>query len=255
LASSPTDLPLRHFAGADGLTMAYREIGEGRPAILIHGLFSNAWTNWIRYGHASRIAEAGFRVIMPDLRGHGDSAAPHDPAAYPPDILAADGEALLRHLGLPDYDLGGYSLGARTVARMLVRGAKPRRAVLSGMGLRGLLATGQRSDHFRKILIGIGNHPQGSPEWMAAAFLKTTGGDPQAMLPLLDSFVPSSAAEIAAIETSTLVLSGVEDHDNGSAAELADALTNATLVEIPGNHMSAVLKPDLGRAITEFLVA
>ncbi len=235
--------------------MAYREMGEGRPVILIHGLFSNAWTNWIRYGHALRVAEAGFRVIMPDLRGHGDSAAPHDPAAYPPDILAADGEALLRHLGLTDYDLGGYSLGARTVARMMVRGAEPRRAVLSGMGLKGLLATGQRSDHFRKILTGIGIHAQGSPEWMAAAFLKTTGGDPQAMLPLLDSFVSSSAAEIAAIATPTLVLSGIDDHDNGSAADLADALTNATFVEVPGNHMSAVLKADLGRAIADFLVA
>lgn len=235
--------------------MAYRELGEGRPVILIHGLFSNGWTNWIRYGHAFRIAEAGFRVIMPDLRGHGDSAAPHDPAAYPPDILAADGEALLRHLDLAEHDLGGYSLGARTVARMLLRGVKPRRAVLSGMGLQGLLATGQRRDHFRKILTGIGNHPQGSPEWMAAAFLKTTGGDPQAMLPLLDSFVSSSAAEIAAIATPTLILSGIDDHDNGSAADLADALTNASLAEVPGNHMSAVLKPDLGRAIADFLVA
>jgi pimeloyl-ACP methyl ester carboxylesterase len=234
--------------------MAYRELGEGRPLVLIHGLFSNAVTNWIRYGHALRIAEAGFRVVMPDLRGHGDSAAPHDPAAYPPDILAADGEALLRHLGLTDYDLGGYSLGARTVARMMIRGAQPRRAILSGMGLRGLLATGERSDHFRHVLREIGNHPHGSPEWMAAAFLKTTGGDPQAMLPLLDSFVSSTTAEIAAIATPTLVLSGIDDQDNGSAAELAAALQDATLIEVPGTHMSAVLKPDLGKAIAEFLV-
>jgi pimeloyl-ACP methyl ester carboxylesterase len=246
---------VRHFAGADGLTMAYREMGEGRPVILIHGLFSNARTNWIRYGHALRVAEAGFRVIMPDLRGHGDSAAPHDPAAYPPDILAADGEALLRHLGLSDYDLGGYSLGARTVVRMIVRGTTPRRAIIAGMGLRGLLATGERSDHFRKILTGIGNHRQGSPEWMAEAFLKTTGGDPRAMLPLLDSFVSSSAADLARIAMPTLILSGIDDRDNGSAADLAKELTDATLVEVPGNHMSAVLKPDLGRAIADFLVA
>jgi pimeloyl-ACP methyl ester carboxylesterase len=235
--------------------MAYRVLGEGRPVVLLHGLFSNAWTNWIRYGHASRIAEAGFRVIMPDLRGHGDSAAPHDPAAYPPDILAADGEALLRHLALTDYDLGGYSLGARTIARMMIRGSRPRRAVIAGMGLKGLLATGERSGHFRKVLEGIGTHPQGSPEWMAAAFLKTTGGDPQAMLPLLDSFVTSTRAEIESIETPTLVLSGVDDQDNGSPAEVSAALQDATWVEIPGNHMSAVLKPELGRAIADFLMA
>ena len=129
MASSPTDLPPNFFKSADGLDLAYREMGEGRPLVLIHGLFSNGWTNWIRYGHAQVIADAGFRVIMPDLRGHGQSAAPHDPSFYPPDVLAADGEALVRHLGLTDYDLGGYSLGGRTTLRMLVRGARPRRAV------------------------------------------------------------------------------------------------------------------------------
>ncbi len=235
--------------------MAYRTLGEGRPVVLIHGLFSNAWTNWIRYGHATRIAAAGFRLIMPDLRGHGESAAPHDPAAYPPDILAADGEALVRHLGLGDYDLGGYSLGARTAMRMMIRGSRPRRAVVAGMGLQGLLATGERSDHFRNVLTGIGSHAQGSPEWLAAAFLKTTGGDPLAMLPLLDSFVSSTRQEIAAIPTRTLVLSGAEDRDNGSAADLAATLRDAALAEVPGTHMSAVLKPELGRAIADFLAA
>ena len=58
------------------------------------------------------LAGQGYRVILPDLRGHGDSARPHDPAAYPPDALADDGLALIEQLGLTDYDLGGYSLGA-----------------------------------------------------------------------------------------------------------------------------------------------
>src|SRR5258706_11580064 len=116
-----------HFASFDGVELTWREIGEGRPLVLIHGLFSNAWTNWIRYRHAARLAAAGHRVIMPDLRGHGLSARPHDPAAYPPDVLARDGLALLGQLGLGDYDLGGYSLGARTAVRMIVDGATPRR--------------------------------------------------------------------------------------------------------------------------------
>ena len=56
---------------------------------------------------------------------------------------------------------------------------------------------------------------------MAEAFLKTTGGDPEALLPLLDSFVDTSEAELRAIALPTLVLSGAEDHDNGSAEALA----------------------------------
>ena len=39
--------------------------------VLLHGLFSDANMNWIKFGHAARIAGDGFRVIMPDLRAHG----------------------------------------------------------------------------------------------------------------------------------------------------------------------------------------
>ena len=88
---------------------------------------------------------------------------------------------------------------------------------------------------------------------MAEAFLKTTGGDPEALLPLLDSFVDTKEAELRAIAAPVLVLSGADDHDNGSAAALADLLRDASYVEVPGNHMSAVTRPDLGIAIADFL--
>ncbi|MEA3054119.1 MAG: hypothetical protein QOG72_3022 [Sphingomonadales bacterium] len=243
------------FNVSDGASLVWHELGEGRPVVLLHGLFSNAETNWIRFGHAAQIASRGFRVVMPDLRGHGKSAAPHDQASYPPDILARDGLELIAHLGLADYDLGGYSLGARTAVRMVILGAQPRRLIVSGMGLRGLLRTGSRSGHFRKVLTGMGTHPRGSNEWLAEAFLKTTGGDPQALLPLLGSFVDSSEAELRAITVPTLVLSGTEDQDNGPAHELAELLPDARFVEVPGNHMSAVTKSDLGREIADFLDA
>jgi pimeloyl-ACP methyl ester carboxylesterase len=228
-------------------------MGEGRPVVLIHGYFSTAEVNWIKYGHAEKLAARGFRVIMPDLRAHGASAAPHDEASYPPDVLARDGFELIAHLGLEDYDLGGYSLGARTSARMVILGARPRRLVIAGMGLRGMLETGRRSAHFRKVLTGMGTHPRGSDEWMAEAFLKTTGGDPQALLPLLGSFVDSTEAELRTIAMATLVLSGAEDQDNGPAEDLAEVLPDARFVEVPGNHMNAVTKPDLGQAIADFL--
>jgi pimeloyl-ACP methyl ester carboxylesterase len=242
-----------HFAAPDGVDLAWHETGEGRPLVLLHGLFSDADTNWIRFGHTAEIAGRGFRVIMPDLRAHGASGKPHDPVAYPPDVLANDVLALITHLGLETYDLGGYSLGARTAVRMVVHGARPRRLIVSGMGLEGLLRTGARAAHFKTILKGLGTHARGSPEWMAEAFLKTTGGDPEALLPLLDSFVDTREAELRALTMPTLVLSGADDHDNGSAEALAGALPDATRVELPGNHMSAVTKADLGIAIADFL--
>lgn len=247
---------MRHaFAAPDGVELAWHEMGEGRAVVLLHGLFSNAETNWIRFGHAAEIAGRGLRVIMPDLRGHGTSARPHDASAYPSDVLAADGLALVAHLGLADYDLGGYSLGGRTAVRMVVTGARPAKLIVAGMGLEGLLQTGRRSRHFKAILTGLGGHERGSPEWMAEAFLKTTGGDPAALLPLLDSFVDTKEAELRAIAAPTLVLSGADDHDNGSAEALAALLPDGRYAEVPGNHMSAVTKPDLGRAIADFLAS
>lgn len=223
--------------------------------VLLHGFFSDAQTNWIRYGHAAAIAARGFRVIMPDLRAHGSSAKPHDAASYPPDVLARDGFALIEHLGLSDYDLGGYSLGARTVARMMTQGAAPRRFILSGMGLEGLVHTAGRGGHFRNILTNLGSFRQGSPEWLAEAFLKTSKGDPIALLNILDTFVDTPIETIRAIARPALILSGEEDDDNGSAEALAQALPDALYRTVPGGHMSAVVKPELGLAIAEFLAA
>jgi pimeloyl-ACP methyl ester carboxylesterase len=251
-----TDHPaVQYFESFDGQRMAWREVGEGRPVVLLHGYLSDATINWIRYGHAAAIVAKGFRVIMPDLRAHGSSAKPHDAASYPPDVLADDGLALIKHLGLTDYDLGGYSLGARTTVRMLARGVTPRRAIVSGMGYTGLTATRGRSAHFANILDNLGSFAKFTPEWNAEAFLKTTKGDPVALRLLLDSFVDTPAQSIAAIAQRTLVLSGDEDDDNGSVEELAKALPNASLVRTPGGHMSAVTKPELGQAIAAFLAA
>jgi pimeloyl-ACP methyl ester carboxylesterase len=253
LANSPIDP--QFFDSFDGQRLAWRETGEGRPLVLIHGYFSDAHTNWIRYGHAATIAAAGYRVIMPDLRAHGSSAKPHEPSAYPPDVLMRDGFALIEHLGLSDYDLGGYSLGARTTMRMLANGAAPRRAILSGMGLTGVTKTEGRGGYFRNILTNLGSFKQGTPEWLAEAFLKTTKGDPVALLGILDTFVNTPIEAIRAVELPVLVLSGAEDDDNGSARELAEELPRGSYREIPGTHMSAVLRPELGQEIAAFLTA
>lgn len=254
MAYTPTDT--QTFASFDGTPIAWREMGDAdaRPVVLIHGYFSDARTNWIRYGHAEMLAARGLRVIMPDLRGHGESGKPHDAAAWPADVLMRDNLALLAHLGLTDYDLGGYSLGARTTMRMLAAGgATPGRVVVAGMGLRGITDTAGRGEYFRNILTHLGSFERGTSEWMTEAFLKTTGGDPVALLHVLDTFVDTPAEALASVRQPVLVVAGKDDDDNGSGAALADALPQAIWREIPGNHMSAVTKPELGQAIADFL--
>lgn len=77
------ELTTTHFESFDGTRLAVHREGEGKPVILLHGLFSSAWMNWIKWGHATRLAEAGFEAIMLDFRVHGESEAPLSPEAYP----------------------------------------------------------------------------------------------------------------------------------------------------------------------------
>ena len=89
----------------------------------------------------------------------------------------------------------------------------------------------------------------------AEAFLKTTGGDPVALLHILKTFADTPLSAIEGFDLPALVAAGAEDFDNGAAVDLADALPRGRYVEIPGNHMSSVTKPELGAAIAQFLMA
>lgn len=241
------------FLSFDAARIAWHEVGTGKPIILLHGLFSSGEMNWRKFGAATEIAGAGYRVIMPDFRGHGQSAAPHDPAAYPDDVLARDIEALVKHLDLVDFDLGGYSMGARTVVRLLARGMRPRRAVLGGMGLTGITGNTQRAAWFLDVIANAGSFKPGTAEHAAATFMVQNHIDGEAVAHVLRSLQSTPIETVRSLETRTLVIGGAQDQDNGSAAELAMAMPNAAYVEIPGNHMSAVTKPDLGTAIAAWL--
>ena len=73
------------------------------------------------------------------------------------------------------------------------------------------------------------------------------------LLRVLDTFVDTPEPALAAIAQPVLVVAGEDDDDNGSAEALAAVLPNATYRAVPGGHMSAVTKPELGREIADFL--
>jgi len=245
----------RYFEARDGVRLAWREMGEGRPLILLHGLFSSGEVNWIKFGTAARIAAEGYGVIMPDLRVHGSSEAPHGEEFYPPDVLVRDLEDLVAHLGLTDFDLGGFSLGARTSARAVVAGMTPRRLILGGMGLAGLAGWQRRGAFFRRAIAEYDSAKRGDDTWLSIQFMKTMRVDRIAAGHLLGSFTDTPPKALAALTMPVLVVCGADDQDNGSAPELVAALADAQLVTIPGTHMSSVTQPELGEAIAAFLTA
>ena len=243
------------WTASDGVELAFHETGEGRPVLLLHGLFSDAQMNWIKFGHAERIASEGFRVIMPDLRAHGASGRPHDPAYYPDGVLARDVRELVAHLGLDTFDLGGFSLGARTTLEAVGEGMKPGKAVLGGMGLEGIRNWARRKHFYLEAIAEFETAARGNPHWLAIQFMKTMNVDREAAALLLESFADSEEQWLRAFTMPTLVVVGSEDQDNGSGEELAAALPNATYRKVPGTHMSSVTKPDFGNEIAGFLAS
>lgn len=252
-----SEAQLHLWTASDGVQLAYHEVGEGRAAMLLHGLFSDAQMNWIKFGHADRLAREGFRVIMPDLRAHGQSGKPHDPACYPADVLVRDLKELIAHLGWSDFDLGGFSLGSRTMIDAVSSGVAPRRAILAGTGIDVLTNWERRSHFFLHAIDHFDDTPRGDPHWLSIQFMRTMKIDLEAAALLLRGLTnhPDPKQAVASFTMPTLVVCGSEDDDNGSSRELARMLPNATYEEIPGTHMSSVTKPELGDAIARFLSA
>jgi pimeloyl-ACP methyl ester carboxylesterase len=246
---------VHYWRASDAVELAYHELGEGRPAILLHGLFSDAVVNWIKFGTAAKLAARGFRAIMPDLRAHGLSAKPHGPEFYPKGILARDLKELIAHLELAEFDLGGFSLGARTTVEGIGEGLKPRRAVLGGSGLEGLRNWERRKHFFIDAIRLFDSVKRGDPHWISIQFMKSQRIDRVAAAELLDSFQDAFVGWLDAFTMPTLVVCGDQDHDNGSGEELANVLPHGTFHEVPGTHMSSITKPEFGDAIAEFLSA
>jgi pimeloyl-ACP methyl ester carboxylesterase len=250
-----TDLLVRRFPGLDGVELAWREAGSGRPFVLLHGLMGSG-ARLAGQGLVPALSEHGYRVILPDLRGHGDSGRPHDPACYPPDILADDMLGLITHLGLDDFGLGGYSMGAKLVLRLLARGARPAHAVVGGQGLDALDAESARTDGHRRILAAVASGavlPAGSPEAAMVDWIRQSGVDARAVGLVLGAFVATPSNALREVSSPTLIIVGDRDSRGASADSLAALLPHGRLAMVPGNHLTAPSAPEFTTAVLKFL--
>lgn len=106
----------------DGVKIHYEIAGEGPTVILTHGYSASAamWRS-----NVPALVEAGYRVIVWDMRGHGQSDSPEDPALYSADLTVGDIDALLDAAGAKTAIVGGMSLGGyMTVAYHLAHAGR-----------------------------------------------------------------------------------------------------------------------------------
>src|SRR5215472_6073365 len=103
------------FAAINGLELYYETRGAGRPLVLIHGALMSIG---LMKDYPARLA-ASRQVIAVELQAHGHTADIDRPLRF--ELLADDIVALLDHLGLPEADLFGYSIGAGVALQVAIR--------------------------------------------------------------------------------------------------------------------------------------
>lgn len=246
------------FTSHDGVEIAYDDNGprEGRAALLVHGFASNRFEAWKRTGWYAAFERRGQRVVALDLRGHGQSGKPHDPAAYGPEALVGDVVGLMDHLGLSEVDLFGYSMGSRVaLATALAHPGRVAHLIVGGVGGRALQSSA-------------------SGEAMAAAM---EAESPDAIeIPMLRSFrlfadeqgedrlalaaivrgksAPLTEGDLAALTMPVLVAAGAQDMLAGDPQGLAVHIHGAHAVSLPGcDHFNAIPHALLKAAVFDFL--
>jgi haloacetate dehalogenase len=99
------------------ITLSVQAAGEGAPVILLHGFPQNGLCWW----HVAPVLAERFRVIVPDLRGYGQSDAPPDDVGhtvYSKRRMAQDVVDLMRALGIGSAHVLGHDRGARVAYRL-----------------------------------------------------------------------------------------------------------------------------------------
>src|SRR5215831_9972842 len=96
------------YAEIGDVKLHYVEAGEGRLVVLLHG-FPEFWYGWRR--QIKPLADAGFRVVAPDMRGYNLSSRPTGVKAYDTDHLTADIRDLVSERGAKSAFLVGHDWG------------------------------------------------------------------------------------------------------------------------------------------------
>ena len=243
----------------DGIDLRYDVTGTGPALVLLHGsVLSRAI--WRGLGYLEPLS-AEHMVIRVDLRGHGLSGAPRDPAAYTQDIFVADLLAVLDAVGVGRAALLGYSLGARIalsatlehpgrVRRLISLGgsASPQRGAVDSVFFPGVIDA-LREDGMEAFCAGQGLGPEVTSRRARATRTAFLAADPWAIAALLEATdaAPGIPDEpLADCTVPALWLAGTEDHPRFEESQrAAEAMADAEFVPLPGrDHGGTLFPPD-----------
>jgi pimeloyl-ACP methyl ester carboxylesterase len=260
---------------SNGVRIRYLEQGTGEAVLLIHGYTQNVETNWLDTGVFQNLAK-DYHVIAFDLRGHGKSAKPHDPAAYGREFVQ-DAVRLLDHLGIRRVHMVGYSMGAIITAKLLT--TNPDRFLTATLGAHagyrnwrpqydeGAVRTAAELEGdvpFRSLIVSM--TPSDEPK-RAEDDIRSRSAALEAMndVEALAAFnrggsreLNTTDQEVAAIKVPVLGIIGSLDNVR-SMTQLQAIVPSLKLVVLDGathaGDRAAARRPEFVAAIREFLVA
>lgn len=221
---------------ADGSHVAYDQTGQGPAVILIHG-GGGSRLDWHEAGYVERL-EPDFTVITIDLRGHGQSALPVDPAAYSAEKMGLDILAVADACGCAEFFLWSMSFGAKISRYLAIQSDRVSKLVMMGAQL-GPGVSGQLRqdaldfcDHWPPLLqaqrngtLDLAALSENDREMLRAFNIPV-------MLAWVTAMLQWPAVEPADFRCPTLWLSGSEDvHALESIREYTDAIRD-TCVEV-----------------------
>jgi pimeloyl-ACP methyl ester carboxylesterase len=256
----------KSFETWDGLEIAYQEWGEenketagGLPAVVLHhGFAANADANWVATGVVDALTAAGRRVIAPDARGHGNSEKPHDPERYGEQQMARDLAVLVETIEADEIDLVGYSMGA-IVSLLFASGeGRVRRLVIGGVGS-GVIECGgvdRRAVPNDAIIEALSvDDPSKLEVPQAIAFRQLAdalGADREALAAQAASIYRGEIA-LGRISAPTLLIAGDSDPLAIRPQVLVDAIPEARLELLSGNHIEVLGDERFRPSIVDFL--
>jgi 3-oxoadipate enol-lactonase len=257
---------------SNGVTLSWREAGEGPDAlVLIHGFpFNSAsWRPQLEQ------PVPGWRIIAPDLRGFGESG-PLPGNRLPMDVLAADVITLLQHLGLKNAVVGGLSMGGYVALALLRAAPQLVRALVlsdtratpdSAEGKQGRLknakhvhahGTAALIDAMLPRLLSIETRAERSPVEQELRAIMQAASAPAVVAALLGMAERSDSTPLLRnINVPTQVIVGQHDEITppGDARLMARAIPGALIEIIAGaGHVPNLEKPaEFNRVLSTFL--
>lgn len=251
-----------HSFSSDGVEIAFIDLAptgdtaRDETIVLVHGFGSSHMVNWVNTQWTKTLTHAGYRVVAPDNRGHGQSEKLYDPAAYSSQIMAEDVRRLMDHLDIARATVMGYSMGARISAHLAL--AHPRRLnalLLGGLGIHLVEGVG--------LPLGIADAMEAPSlddltdpmQRMFRSFAEATKSDLKALAACIrGSRQTLSIEQVGRIAVPTLVSVGTTDDVAGSGPALAALIPGAESFAIAGrDHNLAVGDKSHKQAVLDFM--